>query len=103
MNLQWLFIAIILTPIFVFVWNRSRQGKVNPLICKTCGSVGNPVRKTKGSFAIEIVLWLFLIIPGLIYSIWRLTTRHDACPVCGSPDVIPVNTPVGQSLKNKTI
>ncbi|HEV2348917.1 MAG TPA: hypothetical protein VG028_03620 [Terriglobia bacterium] len=45
---------------------------------------------TPGSFAIEIVLWLCFLFPGLIYSIWRLTARHETCPKCGEKSLIPM-------------
>ena len=67
-------------------------------ICTTCGHVGLPDRVTKGSFLIELALWLFFIVPGLIYSIWRLTTKHDACPMCGNSSMIPSGTPRGIEL-----
>lgn len=67
-------------------------------ICPACGSRGEPKRKTRGSTLIELVLWLCLIVPGVIYSIWRLTSRYDACPACDAPGMIPVNTPRGQKL-----
>lgn len=68
------------------------------LICSQCGHVGNSSTGVKGSFLIEIVLWLCFIIPGLIYSLWRSTSRYKKCPVCGSTNMIPVDSPVGQKL-----
>lgn len=62
------------------------------VVCTQCGHHGRAKRITRGSIFIEIILWLCLLIPGLIYSIWRLTTRRDACKQCGGP-VIPDNTP----------
>lgn len=67
-------------------------------ICKSCGYVGTTQKITKGSFFIEIVLWLCFFIPGLIYTIWRLTTTYSACPECKNDSMIPINTPVGQKL-----
>lgn len=72
--------------------------EVGAFICATCGSRGTPKATTRGSILIEIILWLCFIIPGLIYSIWRLTTRYNACPTCGSKDMIPVNSPTGKRL-----
>lgn len=66
--------------------------------CKECGSISEPKTVTKGSIWIEVVLWLCFIIPGLIYSIWRHATRHDACRVCGSTSIVPLDTPVGREL-----
>jgi hypothetical protein len=67
-------------------------------ICLQCGYVGSSKRITKGSILIEIVLWLAFIIPGILYSLWRLTTRYDACPSCNAPNMIPVNSPKGREL-----
>jgi hypothetical protein len=74
-------------------------------ICTSCGYVGNTISETRGSLLIEIILWLFFIIPGLIYSIWRLTTRYEACPKCRNQNMIPVDSPVGKKLfeENKPV
>ena len=68
------------------------------MVCTACGSVGRPVRVTQGSFLIELALWLFFLLPGFIYSIWRLTSKHDACPKCGGKQLVPLDSPVGQKL-----
>lgn len=67
-------------------------------VCTSCGYVGFPIRITKGSLLIEIFLWLLVIIPGVIYSIWRLTSRYDACPGCKNASMIPIDSPFGQKL-----
>lgn len=67
-------------------------------ICTACGHRGKTKRVTKGSILIEIVLWLAFLVPGVIYSLWRLTTRHDACASCGSTAVVPVDSPIGRKL-----
>lgn len=48
--------------------------------------------------AVEIILWLCFIVPGLIYSIWRMSSYHAACPVCGSSTLVPLNSPNGQKI-----
>jgi len=73
-------------------------GKAKEFVCKFCGFVGKPKKVTEGSFLVEIFLWLLFLLPGVIYSIWRMTTRKDVCPKCGKPDMIPVDTPEGQKL-----
>ncbi len=67
-------------------------------ICKTCGHMGKPKTMTPGSFIIEIVLWLCFLVPGLFFSIWRLTARYSACAKCGSREIIPLDSPVGKEL-----
>ena len=63
------------------------------MYCQHCGTVGQPKTRVKGSFLIELVLWLCFIVPGLIYSIWRLTTKEKVCPKCGMPNMIPADSP----------
>ncbi len=70
----------------------------NELICSACGTVGKPKTITKGSLLIEIFLWIMMIIPGVIYSIWRLTSRHKACRACDSQTLVPTNSPIGKKL-----
>ena len=40
------------------------------LICSTCGTVGKPKTVTRGSFFLEIILWLCLLLPGVLYTVW---------------------------------
>ena len=67
-------------------------------ICTHCGHAGKPKTHTKGSLLIEIVLWLSFLVPGLIYSLWRLTTRQKVCRKCGTPNLVPTDTPRGRKL-----
>ena len=69
-----------------------------PHICTACGTVGIARRVTRGSFIIEVLLWFFFLLPGMIYTVWRLTTRYDACPQCKGDQMIPTSTPVGRKL-----
>lgn len=68
------------------------------LLCINCGYQGRPKRITRGSILIELVLWV-LIIPGLVYSLWRLTSgRQMVCPSCREPKIIPLTSPVAQKI-----
>ena len=71
------------------------------LICSNCGTTGKPKTITRGSILIEIVLWCFLIIPGVVYSIWRLTTRAKACRSCGAANMVPLDSPMGKKLQKE--
>lgn len=66
------------------------------LYCKSCGHVGQPHQHTKGSMLMEIFLWILLIVPGLIYSIWRVSTRTKKCANCGGLELIPENSPLAR-------
>jgi len=71
------------------------------MVCPLCGTRGEPATVTQGSTAMELLLWICFIVPGLIYSLWRLTTRKQACPTCHRHGMIPVDTPKGRELIGK--
>ena len=70
------------------------------LMCTNCGFKGKPKLITKGSILIELVLWICLILPGLIYSIWRHASRYKGCPSCGAANMIPLDSPIAQKLRS---
>lgn len=43
----------------------------------------------KGNGWIEFVLYLFYILPGVVYSIWRRSGPPNGCPTCGNATLIP--------------
>ena len=68
-------------------------------ICTTCGTINNkPQKLTKGSMGIEVILWLMFLVPGMLYSIWRLSGRDQLMCHCCKGKVIPVSSPFGQRL-----
>lgn len=50
--------------------------------CPRCKYEGNGKHITKGSVAVELILLLLFLFPGLVYSIWRLSTKKWVCPDC---------------------
>lgn len=98
-SLAWLIPLLVVVAIFVLGGRAllSSRHSEQPLICTTCGAqTDTPRTTTKGSFVIEVVLWLALIIPGLLYSLWRQSTRRKVCPACGNATLILANTPDGR-------
>src|SRR5438270_8102302 len=65
-----------------------------PVYCRHCGTVAKPQKRTRGWFALELLLWLLFIVPGLCYTLWRVTSRVNVCRQCGSEDIIPADSPV---------
>lgn len=59
--------------------------------CPNCEYQGSPKIETPGSFLIEVVLWLCFVVPGLVYSLWRLDKRHPVCPRCRFVNVYETN------------
>lgn len=66
-------------------------------ICETCGTDGYPVVEIQGSFIVELGLWLLFCFPGLIYSLWRVSSREKVCPGCKGK-MVALRTPRGQML-----
>jgi hypothetical protein len=73
---------------------------MNDVICKTCGYSGERQYDNPGSLSVEVVLWLLLIVPGLIYSLWRHLSAVPVCPKCGGRELIPLDSPLGRKLAN---
>ena len=91
--------ALLLVPFvgwLAWLMLRPRPGPVR--VCARCGHCGPTRRHTRGSTGIELLAWLLLLVPGLIYSLWRLSTRGNVCAVCGGTELVPPESPVGRRL-----
>lgn len=97
---HWMILAAIVYLIYRVLTNGSAKGAA--MYCSTCGSEGPTQTSTKGSIWLEIVLWLCFIVPGVIYSVWRLTTRHKVCASCGATTLMPPNSPKAMAEKSST-
>ena len=64
--------------------------------CTSCGSVGKPRVRNRGSSAIEIILWLTFIFPGLFYTLWRMGRKDRYCRACKAQTVIPADSPMAR-------
>jgi len=71
------------------------------LICPNCGTTGLPKTFTKGSILMELCLWLLFLIPGLIYSLWRISSRYKGCRQCGATNLVPLDSPRGKQLASE--
>ena len=88
-------VIIIAIPLSIIA-NIFRRGKTG--ICTQCGFQGQAKLHTRGSILLEVVLWLAFILPGLIYSLWRLSSRQEVCPQCLNAGMIPTDSPRGKKL-----
>jgi hypothetical protein len=88
-------VLVVLVALVGFVLWALRQKSRSSVAryCPNCGTVSAPIKRVKGSFAIELLLWFCFLVPGLIYSVWRLTTKDSVCPSCGAPNMIPADSP----------
>ncbi len=67
--------------------------KNQSVVCLHCGHEGVAKIDCKGSALLEAVLWFALILPGLLFSIWRFTTRERVCDACGQTRLVVSGTP----------
>lgn len=67
-------------------------------ICTNCENVTDSVKKRKGSGWIELILWFFFLLPGIIYSIWRRSNRDIICPHCKQISLVPIDSPAGKKI-----
>lgn len=58
--------------------------------CNACHNF-TPNALKKGNGWIELVLYLFYIVPGVIYSIWRRSGEPNVCPVCRADALVPAS------------
>jgi len=82
------------------------------LYCQHCGETGRPVTRVKGSFLTEALIWIglliigaivswWLLLPAVLYSVWRLSTKDRVCPKCAAPNMIPVDSPKARAALAK--
>src|ERR1700688_1546283 len=91
----WLLIIVLLLLI-VSIYKPKPKQQVRDSVqkyCTACGCIDFPVFRQEGVPWIEVLLWLTFIIPGIIYTIWRGSTRRWACPMCGNSSMIPLDSP----------
>lgn len=66
-------------------------------ICCDCGYRSLPLPpKLEGRLRTEIVLWVLRIVPGYIYSVWRINTRHPKCAACELSKAVPAASTIGR-------
>jgi ssDNA-binding Zn-finger/Zn-ribbon topoisomerase 1 len=98
-SIFWTFLAsLFFTPIIPLIYLLLKKPIIEPkMICPNCGFQGSPIKRP-GNFIIELLLWCFALVPGLIYTIWRYSSSQKFCPKCNRPGMISVDSPRGQKL-----
>ena len=69
-------------------------GRWGPVLyCPECGLVGQGKSQVQGSLGLELALWLALLLPGLLYSVWRLRSGARVCASCHYAGLLPLDSP----------
>lgn len=68
-------------------------------LCTWCGSETTTPERP-GSTWIAAALAVPFVVPALVYTAWRLTTRRRCCPICGHSQLIPGNSPLARTWRS---
>ena len=94
----WLLVIGLLVGLVMAI--KGSTGVSGPVMyCTTCGAEGAGRTKARGSMLVEVVLWCFFLVPGLIYSVWRISSKHKVCTTCGAATLVPLKSPVAQRAR----
>gem|GEM_PF-4856210 len=75
------------------------MSSVPKYICPRCGAVGNrPATICPGSSLVQILFFFLGLVPGIIYTMWRVAATYQGCGRCGSNILIHTKSPMGQRL-----
>jgi hypothetical protein len=66
--------------------------------CTKCGHVSNGKKIVKGTFLMEVCLWILLLPVGAFYSVWRLMTKYNGCEKCEGDSLIPSDSPMAKKM-----
>lgn len=104
---EWLFLIVALLvggtislgfivgiPYLLIRWLREQDAPGDLVYCTICGAWGQDRRIMSGSVGMELFMWVLLLVPGLLYSIWRLSTAYRGCTTCGAAQIVPPNSPI---------
>ena len=103
-GLALVFSVLVVAAILIFVaFLLRRQEKRHPaksgaveMYCTSCGNVAPATRSLRGNSFITFLLIWFMLIPAIVYSIWRHSGSYDHCSACGKATMIPLSSPIAQ-------
>lgn len=70
----------------------------NLAVCQTCEEIGQVRIKVPGSNMVEIALYLLMLVPGIIYAVWRRNSKTQVCGACGSEQLVAAKTRAGLAI-----
>ncbi len=94
--MEWFWIIAIIAGGCAYIYLKYRPRP--DMLCLRCHGVGEPRQEIEGSGCIELFLWIAFIIPGILYSLWRSSSRHGTCRSCGSRELVPLDSPRAREI-----
>ena len=69
------------------------------LVCTSCGHNTDRADRVKpGSGWLTATLLCLMVIPGVVYWVWRNSMKQESCPLCRRATLIPASSPMGQAI-----
>lgn len=69
--------------------------------CLVCNQKSEVKPQRRGNTAIEVILWCFCLVPGVIYSLWRNGENVYICPICKSKSITIIDQREIQKIKSQ--
>ena len=95
-------VALLIGVVWAVVWIALQlvkpQRSADARVCGNCGHHAPALVVKRGSVGISVIGWLVFLPAGLLYSLWRLSTRHLVCESCGSTALVSPESPVGRRM-----
>jgi len=67
-------------------------------LCTRCHYQGRAEDITPGNLGVEIFAWLLMVLPGIIYTLWRKANAYKGCPKCQSKEIVPLDSPAAKKM-----
>lgn len=68
-------------------------------VCSSCGHQTDLADRVKpGSGWLTATLLCLMVVPGVVYWVWRHAMKEDRCPLCRRASLIPASSPIGRAL-----
>jgi hypothetical protein len=69
------------------------------LVCTSCGHETDiPDRVKPGTGWLTATLLFLMVVPGVVYWVWRNTMKENRCPLCNRATLIPTASPIGRAI-----
>lgn len=65
-------------------------------ICSLCGYEGKPKRTKRGSAQMEWIIYLTVLVPGPLYSLYRRIGLKNICPNCTADRMVRLSSDAGK-------
>jgi len=85
-------VGLALGLVFKLVLGLLTGGRWGPVrYCPACGLVARGMPVPRGRLSLELLLWMAFLLPGLLYTLWRVSNPHRVCVSCHHAGLLPLD------------